>query len=673
VKSLYVTSQTNNAGTLSVILYLMEILRATYKRVAFFKPIVDGYEDIEFIIKNFHLDMQVEDAFGATSATANEMIAENEESFLEMLVQKYNALAETHDFVLIGGRSRDGVLLYGEDINLHIAKNFSSPILLVLNAQEMSDLSSEIDIEHKNIIASNNSHLATVINRSSKIDKPVEYGLFFVPEMEEFHSVSFAQIIEETEAKVLFEGNIQKPIKGVKIASMRIEHFVNYVENDDLVIVGGDRVDIILGCLAMLSSKNAANVSGLLLSGNTIPKEIYPLVAGFTDLVPIVHVNSDTYTIAKKIENIRPKVVKLGQNRLSLLLGKFEDHIDRNFFLDRFKEYKEDTVTPLMFKYGLFKRAKEKKMRIVLPELDDRILRASEIVLHRGIVEIIFVGDEAEYQARADFIGVDISEASILNPHQEHQMIEQFTDIYYALRQHKGLKREDAKELMLSDQTYFATMLVHLGYADGMVSGAIHTTADTVRPALQIIKTTEDTPIVSSLFFMAMDTRVLVFADCAINPDPTAEELAAIAISTHGSATLFDIDPKIAMLSYSTGSSGSGVDVEKVKEATQIVKNRRPDILIEGPIQFDSAVDEDVAKLKLPDSKVAGHATLFIFPDLNTGNNTYKAVQRSAKAVAIGPILQGLNRPVNDLSRGCLIEDIVNTVAITAIQAQGVE
>ena len=312
--------------------------------------------------------------------------------------------------------------------------------------------------------------------------------------------------------------------------------------------------------------------------------------------------------------------------------------------------------------------AKNAKKTIVLPESeDDRILRATEIILRRHLAKIILLGDSETIKQRSLQLGLDISQATIINP-LESEKLQQYSEIFYESRKAKGLSLQAAKDA-LNHKTYFATMMVHTGEADAMVSGASHTTADTIRPALQIIKTHPDVSIVSSLFFMCLDTQVLVYADCAVNQDPTAEELAQIAISTAKTASQFAIEPKIAMLSYSTGDSGSGDDVDKVKKATEIIKKQYPSLLIDGPIQYDAAIDKGVAKAKLPNSKVAGEANIFIFPDLNTGNNTYKAVQRSTGAIAIGPILQGLNKPVNDLSRGCSVADIVNTVAITAIQA----
>ena len=321
-----------------------------------------------------------------------------------------------------------------------------------------------------------------------------------------------------------------------------------------------------------------------------------------------------------------------------------------------------------MFEYSLFERARQHIRHIVLPEgPEERILQASEVLNARNVVNISLIGKPEKVKEKAAILGVDLDGIDIID-HVNSPLLDDFIQEFYELRKHKGVTMDAARDAML-DENYFGVMMVYKGLADGMVSGAIHTTADVLRPAFQIIKTRPGVQIASSVFFMCMPTRVLVFGDCAVNPDPDAQELAAIAISSADTAATFGIVPRVAILSYSTGTSGKGEDVEKVRQAVEIAKKLRPDLLIEGPMQYDAAVDPDVAQKKLPGSKVAGRATVFIFPDLNTGNNTYKAVQRSSGAVAIGPVIQGLKRPVNDLSRGCLVEDVVNTVAITAIQA----
>jgi phosphate acetyltransferase len=325
-----------------------------------------------------------------------------------------------------------------------------------------------------------------------------------------------------------------------------------------------------------------------------------------------------------------------------------------------------------MFSYQLMERARADRQRIVLPESqDDRILEATAILLRRGVADLTLLGDEHKVRARASALGLDLDEASIVSPF-DADLVGKFAAAYAEARAHKGMTVERAREIV-SDISYFGTMMVHLGLADGMVSGAVNTTAHTIRPALEFVKTKPGVSTVSSVFLMCLADRVLAYGDCAVIPEPTTEQLADIAISSAETAQQFGIEPRVAMLSYSTGTSGSGADVEKVRAATALVAERSPDLLLEGPIQYDAAVDPEVARTKLPDSPVAGRATVFIFPDLNTGNNTYKAVQRSANAVAIGPVLQGLRKPVNDLSRGALISDIVNTVAITAVQAQAIK
>jgi len=322
-----------------------------------------------------------------------------------------------------------------------------------------------------------------------------------------------------------------------------------------------------------------------------------------------------------------------------------------------------------MFEYEIIQRAKSDRKHIVLPEgTEDRILRAAEILRMRSVVDITLLGNEQEIRQKSAALGISLEGLNIVDT-LTSPLRQKYADAYFELRKHKGISPQMAFDT-IADVSYFGTMMVYMGEADGMVSGAVHTTQHTIRPSFETIKTKPGCSIVSSVFLMCLADHVVVFGDCAVNPDPNPEQLADIAISSAETARVFGVDPLIAMLSYSTGESGKGAEVDKVREATKIVKARRPDLKIEGPIQYDAAVDAGVAKTKLPGSDVAGHATVFIFPDLNTGNNTYKAVQRSANAVAVGPVLQGLNKPVNDLSRGCTVTDIVNTVAITAIQAQ---
>ncbi len=372
---------------------------------------------------------------------------------------------------------------------------------------------------------------------------------------------------------------------------------------------------------------------------------------------------------AAALSGVAPRLTRTATRKIETAVALFEQHVDGPALLERLDVSPSTVVTPLMFEHRLLDRARAADKHIVLAEgEEDRILTAADQLLRRRVVRLTLLGDPEAIRTRAGRLGLDLGGAALLDPH-DAALRGRFAEEYAVLRAHKGVTVEQARDVVV-DPSYFGTMMVLDGLADGMVSGAVHTTAQTIRPALEVVRTTPDVAIVSSVFLMCLADRVLVYGDCAVNPDPTAEQLADIAISSAATARQFGIDPRVAMLSYSTGVSASGVDVDKVRAATQLVRQRAPELSVEGPIQYDAAVDAAVAATKLKDSPVAGRATVFVFPDLNTGNNTYKAVQRSAGAVAVGPVLQGLRRPVNDLSRGALVQDIVNTVAITAIQAE---
>ena len=408
----------------------------------------------------------------------------------------------------------------------------------------------------------------------------------------------------------------------------------------------------------------------ILNGGLTLHPAIAALVSGLGQRLPIIETGFGTFETASRVAATRGRVTSKSDRKIDTALALMDAHVDTADMLAHLAIEVPSVVTPQMFTYQLLDQARADRRRIVLPEGDDdRILRAAGRLLQRCVADLTILGDEAQIRARAAELGLDLSSAAVIDP-KTSELCDQFAEQYAQLRAHKGVTVEQARET-IHDVSYFGTMLVHNDMVDGMVSGARHTTAHTVRPAFEIIKTLPDVSTVSSVFLMCLADEVLAYGDCAIVPDPDAEQLADIAISSARTAAQFGIDPRVAMLSYSTGTSGTGADVDKVRAATELVREREPDLLVEGPIQYDAAVEPSVAKTKMPDSAVAGRATVLIFPDLNTGNNTYKAVQRSAGAIAIGPVLQGLNKPVNDLSRGALVEDIVNTVAITAIQAQG--
>jgi len=688
VKSLFISAQEKNAGTLFVSMGMMEILKRNLHRVAFFRPIIFSKEvkdrDITFMIEGYNLAIDYEDAYGFDIEYVEKMIAsKQDDELINQLIQKFKKLEESYDFVLCEGVRRSFLTpTIGYDLNIKIAQNFASSYINILSAKESSatEIYENILIENENSTCQGCTHFATFINRLNEEkytqlqEKLKNYKLntYLLQEVHELDMLTIADVIEGLDAKpVLFrEENLTRIIRGVKVAALTLDNFLGDLQEDDLVIVPADRSDIIVGLIGTLYSKNYPNISGIIFPFDmkTHPN-IQKLIEGLDSFnIPLLSVHTDTYITAKNLSHVNARLRVTSHRKIALALGLFNQSVDIKAIEEKIASAVTDVMTPMMFEYKLFEKARTNKKRIVLPESsDERILRAAEIILRREVAAIILIGEEEKIKANYLRLGLDLGKATIIN-HKKSHLMKEFADTFYTMRKVKGLSYEAALDAM-EHVNYFSTMMVHLGYADGMVSGAIHSTGETIRPALQIIKTTPDVNIVSSVFFMCLKTKVLVYGDCAINQDPDAKSLAEIAISSARTAAAFGIEPKIAMLSYSTGESGSGVDVEKVREATNIVKSKEPQLLIEGPIQYDAAVNKEVALAKLPNSKVAGDATVFIFPDLNTGNNTYKAVQRSSGAIAIGPILQGLNKPINDLSRGCLVEDIVNTVAITAIQA----
>lgn len=692
-KSLYISSLESSAGSLIVAMGIMELLKGRLGKVAFFRPVViDGPErdkDIDFMLERYALGMEYKDTYGYTVHEVESLIADNKFNVvLENLIEKFKHLESEYDFVLIEGLNQSNFSNSLDfDINLSMAKNLSSPFISVLKGKNKSvkEVLDEIHIEAEAIKVAGCQHFATFVNRLGmdeaeelkelSIQEPLQSApVYFLPEVPELDTPTVAEIKKKLGCMHIYgeEKDLRRVVKQSKIAAMKLDNFLEYLEDGDLVITSGDRSDIIAGCLSTVYSNNYPNISGILLTAGMLPhKSINKLIAGFKDLsIPILSVDDGTFNTAVNVANVPATITSQSVRKIALAMGLFASNVNIAEIEKSINtESSTTSITPIMFEYALFERARSERKRIVLPESsDERILRATEILLRRDVADIILLGDAEEVLHKSASLGLDISKATIINPNTS-PLMDEFVNAFYEMRKAKGLTLDVARD-SIALTSYFGTMMVYLGYADGMVSGAIHTTQETIRPALQIIKTKPDISIVSSLFFMCLDTRVLVYGDCAVNQDPNAQELAQIAISSADTARMFGIEPKIAMLSYSTGDSGKGEEVEKVRLATKIVKEQRPDLLVEGPIQYDAAIDPDVAITKLPNSKVAGQATIFIFPDLNTGNNTYKAVQRSSGAVAIGPVLQGLRKPVNDLSRGCLVPDIVNTVAITAIQAQ---
>ncbi|WP_457599668.1 phosphate acetyltransferase [Hydrogenimonas sp.] len=691
-KSLFVLSKEPHAGSLFVALGLMEILRRSYKRIAFFMPITESASaerDIDVIRTVFDLVQSPEEARGVTLEETERLLAEGKEGVLyERIIGRYEALKERYDFVLCIGSGGERLReLVDFDLNLRVAKNLSAPIAGVVSARgrSLEEAQEEIALWQLTLREEGTEPLAFFINHVKErvacsvgsVGIQKSYPCFPIPYEEELDRPTVLDLLETFGAEPLLVKNrkqLERTIRRPLVAAMHPEHFLERLEEGDLVIVPADRSDILLSVFAANHSPSFPAASAIVAGGDfEIAENILELLRSDENFrIAVIRVPKDTMQIAQLAEGCEAKLTPGHRRKIALALGHFSRYVDASLIEESLMKSDLQIVTPAMFLHRIYASAAAEPKCIVLPESgDDRILQAAETILRRGIARITLLGKREKILNRAGILGVDLKEASFVDPAHSGDK-ERFADRFYELRRHKGVDREAAAEAM-ENPTYFATMMVYEGMADGMVSGATHTTRETVLPALQIIKTRPGIDIVSSVFFMCLDTRVLVYGDCAIVPDPDPKELAQIAVASAETARSFGIDPVVALLSYSSGESGVGADVQKVREAARIARQMRPDLPIEGPIQYDAAIDPEVGRRKMPGSRVAGHATVFIFPDLNTGNNTYKAVQRATGAVAIGPVLQGLKKPVNDLSRGCSVEDIVSTVAITAIQAQSLQ
>ncbi len=690
--NLYITAMEPRSGKSVVLLGIMEILSRRIRQVGFFRPVVHSSpeldNDIQLVISRYNPELSYADTYGYKHEAAQNLMADGHyNELLKNIVSKYKALERQCRFVLCEGTDFTGVSSAFEfDFNADVANNLGAPILAVVNGlgKPPDEVVDSVRVARESFGGHGCTLAATVVNRvaAERVEavieelrglKPEGEPLYALPEEPTLGKPTVGEIARALNAKILQgePNELNREVLDFKVAAMNLPNFLDYVVDGALIITPGDRSDIILGSLATAFSETYPNIAGLLLTGGLTPEpQIQRLIAGAKKSpTPIISVDTDTYSTAMDVSAVPAVITPDNERKIATALGLFESSVNLEELGDRITGFRSVRVTPIMFEYQLIERAKSKRQHIVLPEgNEERILRASEVLLRRNVCDITLLGNEEETLQKIASLGLDLEGVKIVDPVSSEWLVD-FAKTYYELRKHKGISEEMAADAM-TDVSYFGTMMVHKGIADGMVSGAVHTTAHTIRPSFEIIKTKPDCSIVSSVFLMCLADRVLVYGDCAVNPNPNSEQLADIAISSAETAQMFGIDPRIAMLSYSTGESGKGEAVEAVRAATAIAKERRPDLKIEGPIQYDAAVDASVAKTKLPESEVAGYATVFIFPDLNTGNNTYKAVQRSANAVAIGPVLQGLNKPVNDLSRGCTVTDIVNTVAITAVQAQ---
>jgi phosphate acetyltransferase len=693
-QSLYIAGVEPRSGKSMVALGIMELLSRRVRKLGYFRPVVPSHDthdnNLQLIRQRYDIQIPYDQLYACSHDDARDMTAADgsNAALLKRILEKFKALQRQCNFVLCEGTDFTGVSSAFEfDFNADVAANLGCPILVLLNGNGKSpeEIVNAADIAWDAFRARGCTIAATVVNRvapekrndiAGRLEELTDASnpVYVIPELAALGQPTVGEIADALQAR-MFQGtaeSLHRPVKDFKVAAMKLTNFLDYIDEGDLVITPGDRADIILTSLAASASDTYPSIAGLLLTGGLPPDpQIRLLLDGFSQpaAVPILQVMTDTYSTAMSVSSVRPRITPGNQRKIAAALGLFEAHVDAGPLEERINVVRSTRRTPIMFEYELIERAKSQRKHIVLPEGEEvRILQAAEILVSRNVARLTLLGNAEAIAVRAATLGLNLEGVAVIDPLRSDRLVE-YARIYYDMRKQKGMTEERARDTM-STVSFFGTMMVHTGAVDGMVSGAVHTTGDTIRPAFEIIRTPPGVSLVSSVFLMCMADRVLVYGDCAVNPNPNAEQLADIAISAAGTAQMFGIEPRVAMCSYSTGTSGKGQDVDKVRQAAEIARRRRPDLKIEGPIQYDAAVDAGVARTKLPDSEVAGKATVFIFPDLNTGNNLYKAVQRSANAVAVGPVLQGLNKPVNDLSRGCTVTDIVNTVAITCIQAQ---
>ena len=690
-RAVYLASAGPRSGKTVVLLGLMEQLAGCAGSVGCFRPIVADGEArdpiLHLVEHRYGGEHDLVTGAGCTETEARELaLANRYEELLTRILDRYKAVEARCEVVVCAGTDyHRSAPPFEFDFNAEVANNLGCLILPVLNGHGRTIL--EIREAAHGVLDSLRERdcdvLAMTVNRVAtehlvEVLRSLPRGpevppTYVLPETELLGMPTVGEVAESLGARWVRGGPEaqNREVRHYKVAAMELPHFLDHLEEGSLVITPGDRSDIILCSLLADRAESYPQIAGVLLTGGIeAAPQIHRLIDGLARIpVPMLAVDTDTYDTTVAVSRVEAGLSPENSRKVAAALGLFEAHVDGDDLLRRLAMPSPRRVTPLMFEYELIQRAKADPRHIVLPEgTDERILRAAEILRLRNAVEITLLGNPELVRTIIAELGLRLDDVAIVDPQNAPQR-EAYARTYFELRRHKGISEQMAYDAV-ADVSYFGTLMVYHGEADGMVSGAAHTTQQTIRPAFEIIRTTPGTSIVSSVFFMCLPDRVLVYGDCAVNPDPDARQLADIAVSSGVTARTFGIEPRIAMLSYSTGESGQGADVDKVREATRLLREAHPELKVEGPIQYDAAVDAGVARVKIPGSEVAGHASVLIFPDLNTGNNTYKAVQRSADAVAIGPILQGLKRPVNDLSRGCTVKDVLNTVAITAIQAQ---
>jgi phosphate acetyltransferase len=629
---------------------------------------------LELLRERYRIEGPYEDLYGATYAEASELISTGRrEELIALIVGRYRKVERRHKAMVIVGNG-----LRADDeadelaFNARLANEFGSVVVAVVDGQEQEDVVAASSGGYHTLSDLGATVLAVVANRvrPGTVMPELPVPAYAIPEVPTVSAPTVAEVAAGLGATRLSgdDAALDRDVLDFVVGAAHVPLVLEHLTDGCLLIMPGDRDDLLVAAGAARAAGSPAIAGVVLTLGVRPDPRTMRLVESLGAGLAVLSVPTDSYHTVEAIGRIEGRPTAASPRKVEAAIGAFESSVDTAELMRRLDVARAPRVTPLMFEYELIDRARLERRHLVLPEgAEERILRATETLLRRGVADLTLLGDPDEIARKAKDLGLDVDGASIVDP-PASPWLEEFAERYAEIRRHKGVTLDLARDVV-RDVSYFGTMMVHTGRADGMVSGATHTTAATIRPAFEIIKTVPGVSVASSVFLMLLADRVLVYGDCAVNPDPDAAQLADIALSSADTAARFGIQPRVAMLSYSTGSSGAGADVEKVAAATALVRERRPDLPVEGPIQYDAAIDPGVARTKLPGSAVAGHATVFIFPDLNTGNNTYKAVQRSAGAVAVGPVMQGLRRPVNDLSRGATVKDIVNTVAITAIQA----
>jgi phosphate acetyltransferase len=692
-KAIYISAIESDSGKSLVSLGLLRIMLTKSSKVGYFRPIINESKGSKFdnhtstAINHFNLDINYKDCYAFKQSEVVALLSKGKaDDMIQHIIKKYKKLEAKYDYVIVEGTDFSGEVGFTElDVNLMIAKNLGIPALIVGsgNGKKKKDFINTIQLTYTSFINKEVDVIGIIANKievdeidyiQKELQKnfPINLKIDIIPKINFLSYPTVKEVVQALSGRILFgEQFLDNAIENYSTGAMQLRNYLTRIKKNALVITPGDRADIILGALQANASSNYPKIAGIILTGTLIPEEsIIKLIEGVQSTVPIISVDGGTFEVTNKIGAVKAKIYSTHNKKILLSLDTFDKYVNAERLTNKLTHYKSDKLTPGMFQYNLLQKARAHKKHIVLPEgNDERIIKAAARLQLLNIVDLTLLGDRKTIQLKCDQIGlqIDLDKINILNP-EDSIHNNYFANTLFEARKHKGITETTAHDLV-HDVSYYGTLMILNGFADGMVSGATHTTMHTIKPALQLIKTKPGVTVVSSVFFMCLSDRVSVMGDCAVNPNPNAEQLAEIAISSALSAEAFGIEARIAMLSYSSGSSGKGEEVEKVRKATEIVKNLRPELKIEGPIQYDAAVDMPVAKTKMPDSKVAGQASVLIFPDLNTGNNTYKAIQRETGALAIGPMLQGLNKPVNDLSRGCTVEDIFNTVLLTAIQA----